>query len=69
MKHGKGAITIQKSASSQTGKEEYDGQWEEDKMSGSGTYYYCDGAVYKGEWKDNQHWGQGVFEFPNGTIY
>ena len=38
-------------------------------MSGSGTYYYCDGSIYKGEWKNNQHNGLGVYEFPNGTIY
>ena len=38
-------------------------------MSGSGTYFYCDGAVYKGQWKNNQHNGLGVYEFPNGTIY
>lgn len=47
----------------------YDGEWSEDKMSGNGTYYYSDGAIFKGQWKNNQHYGQGVYTFPNGVVY
>ena len=38
-------------------------------MSGQGTYYYQDGAVYKGEWAQGQPSGQGLYTFPNGTLY
>jgi len=31
----------------------YDGNWENNKMSGAGIIAYKDGRRYAGEWKDN----------------
>lgn len=41
-------MTIPGVSANQLGKESYDGNWEEDMMSGFGVYSYADGAAYKG---------------------
>lgn len=60
MKHGQGTLTVPP-AGGPVGREYYEGNWEEDKMHGTGTYYYPDGSIYRGEWKNNLHHGVGVY--------
>lgn len=39
VRHGRGIYS--------NGPERYDGQWENDRMNGQGTYYFATGAVYE----------------------
>ncbi|OMJ66179.1 hypothetical protein SteCoe_37076 [Stentor coeruleus] len=43
----------------------YKGNWENDEMSGIGTYTYKDGSVYIGEWKHGMRNGEGEYEITN----
>ena len=47
-KHGHGKLTFAGTAASEFGNEEYEGDWEEDKMHGYGTYRFTSGSVYTG---------------------
>lgn len=49
--------------------ESYTGQWNEDRMNGSGTYIFASGASYQGSLKDNAFDGQGVYSFTDGAHY
>lgn len=53
MRHGEGRLLHAGTTVYEKGNEEYNGHWEEDKMSGYGVYKYTSGAVYSGEWLDN----------------
>ena len=48
VKHGKGKIVFP--GAEGTGGEEYDGEWQDDVMSGYGTYKFTSGNVYSGNW-------------------
>eukprot|EP01041_Mallomonas_annulata_P005122 gene5122-10244_t len=61
VREGKGILKI--------GPEEYSGNWNNDQMSGYGTYKFSSGAVYEGEFQKNQFDGQGEYRFPDGAIY
>lgn len=38
-------------------------------FSGTGTFYYANGATYAGEWRSNQKHGPGVFVFEDGSVF
>ena len=42
-------------------KDQYVGNWEEDKMSGQGTYTFANGDTYEGNFADNKFNGQGTY--------
>lgn len=49
VKHGNGRVIIASTLSNEVGqKEEYEGEWVEDRMEGDGTYNYKSGAQYSG---------------------
>ena len=47
----------------------YDGEWENDKMSGQGTFTFSNGEKYVGQFKDGKRNGEGTFTFSNGGTY
>jgi hypothetical protein len=47
-KHGKGKIMFPGAHGMDSGHEEYEGDWEYDKMHGNGRYLFTSGAVYTG---------------------
>lgn len=68
VKHGHGKITFPGVAGGK-GHEEYDGDWEDDKMHGTGRYQFTSGAVYQGGWKHGQMHGHGKIVNADGTSY
>ena len=46
----------------------YEGEWEDDKKKGHGTYTYVDGDKYVGLWENDKKNGQGVFTFASGQV-
>lgn len=67
MKHGHGKLTTAGNAG--RGKEEYDGDWVEDKMQGIGRYSFTSGAVYVGQWHKGKMHGRGKITNADGTTY
>jgi len=55
-RHGRGVFVITNGDSFDS----YDGDWQDDKAYGYGTYLFADGGSYKGEWQDNKKHGKGV---------
>jgi len=51
------------------GTEEYDGNWLNDVMHGTGTLRFISGAVYEGSFKDGVFEGEGSYSFPDGSTY
>ncbi|XP_032881672.1 MORN repeat-containing protein 2 isoform X1 [Amblyraja radiata] len=47
----------------------YSGQWNNDKMNGTGKLVHPSGAVYEGEFKDNTFHGMGTYTWPNNSKY
>ena len=47
----------------------YEGNYENNKRSGQGTYSYADGAKYEGQWQNNQYYGHGVYTFAPDDVY
>jgi hypothetical protein len=45
------------------------GRYKDDRMNGTGTYYYTDGNKYVGDWVDEKPTGQGVFIWLVGDRY
>lgn len=45
----------------------YDGEWNGDKMSGYGTYFYSNGEKYIGTWMNSQKHGTGVYHYSDGS--
>lgn len=41
---------------------EYEGYWNDSKMSGSGRFVHANGDVYTGEFEDNKANGRGIYE-------
>ncbi|KAL4467009.1 hypothetical protein ABPG74_010606 [Tetrahymena malaccensis] len=44
-------------------KEEYYGQWKNDKKDGEGRYTYANGDVYSGQWQNGKKHGEGTYVF------
>jgi len=48
----------------------YEGEWENGKMNGIGTFTYADGKKFGEEFRDGSPWnGQGTVKFSNGDVY
>jgi uncharacterized protein (TIGR02145 family) len=47
-------------------KEEYNGDWSDDKRHGTGTMWYKDISRYSGAWQNDKRHGIGRLEFPPG---
>ncbi len=45
----------------------YEGEWNNDRMEGIGTYYFDDGSRYNGEFKESRLEGQGIMYLADGT--
>ncbi|MBP5231536.1 MAG: hypothetical protein ILO68_07375 [Clostridia bacterium] len=63
MRHGNGKMTF-----AVTG-DVYEGQFYEDRLTGTGTFTYANGDVYSGGLQDSMKQGFGVFTFSNGNRY
>ena len=63
MRHGNGKMTF-----AATG-DVYEGQFYEDKLTGTGTFTYANGDVYSGALQDSLKQGFGIFTFENGNKY
>lgn len=69
VKHGYGRLLLPFDPQAAAAQEHYEGDWQDDRMEGFGSYYYPDGAVYSGEWAGGRHHGRGCLTFANGTRY
>jgi hypothetical protein len=69
VKHGHGKITFPGAAGQDFGQEEYDGEWELDKMHGKGRYTFTSGAEYNGDWVSGKMHGHGKMVYADGTSY
>mmetsp|Transcript_874 Transcript_874/g.1543 ORF Transcript_874/g.1543 Transcript_874/m.1543 type:complete len:426 (+) Transcript_874:467-1744(+) len=47
----------------------YNGMWEDDRRSGSGTHFWDDAALYQGKWIMGLQEFNGVFDWPDGRRY
>ena len=47
----------------------YDGDWQNDKKHGQGTFAKFNGHKYTGEWKENQRHGEGTEQLPDETVF
>mmetsp|Transcript_80870 Transcript_80870/g.140488 ORF Transcript_80870/g.140488 Transcript_80870/m.140488 type:complete len:505 (-) Transcript_80870:73-1587(-) len=47
----------------------YEGNWEEDMMSGHGVYSWADGSSYDGAFVNGEMHGPGRFLWPDGSVY
>jgi len=47
----------------------YEGNWDNDKMHGNGTYKWPDGSCYEGGFIAGQMDGFGRFQWPEGSVY
>eukprot|EP00439_Symbiodinium_sp_Y106_P040495 s1288_g4.t5 len=47
----------------------YDGTFESNNMSGTGTYNWSDGRAYTGQWERNTMHGKGSFSYGDGRSY
>ena len=69
IRQGKGKYLVSPSEEYPLGIERYEGDWKEEKMTGTGIYYYSNGEIYEGDWLENKQHGKGVYKFTNGTCY
>lgn len=67
MKHGHGKATY--AGLQGRGQETYDGDWQNDKMHGYGTYFFTSSAVYTGQWSQGKMHGKGKIVNADGTSY
>jgi len=51
----------------QKGEYNYDGEWVNGKMSGTGMYTYPNGDFYDGEWQNNLANGTGMYMYVKGS--
>ncbi|CAM6040356.1 unnamed protein product [Sphagnum compactum] len=51
------------------GDYQYEGDWLDDKIHGTGCFKYASGASYDGQWENDQYMGVGVYKWPNGAMY
>jgi hypothetical protein len=47
----------------------YEGEWENGRKHGKGTYYYANGNKYNGVWVNDKRTGHGVYIYTNGDRY
>ena len=47
----------------------YTGEWQRNKMNGSGIFTWSDGRVYEGDYVDDEREGNGVYRWPDGSMY
>ncbi|CAE7325040.1 PIP5K3 [Symbiodinium sp. CCMP2592] len=47
----------------------YEGQFNNDRMDGEGTYHFSDGRVYVGAWQKGHMCGKGAMTWPDGSRY
>jgi len=47
----------------------YMGNWDNDKMNGSGQIQFSSGAIYEGEFVNNCFHGKGQYTWPNGSRF
>ena len=47
----------------------YEGEWENDKPNGKGSYKAQDGEKFEGRFLNGEFHGQGVLSFPDGVVY
>ena len=47
----------------------YDGEWDDNCISGRGTYKWDDGRQFIGEWKNNCMDGEGLYTWADGRRY
>lgn len=52
-----------------TGAEQYEGEWLDDKMHGRGVYRFATGAIYDGEFQANLFHGSGSYRWVDGANY
>ncbi len=62
-RHGKGKMTYYAT------KDTFEGDYQYDKMTGSGTYTFRNGDKYVGTFVDSKKHGRGVFTWANGSVY
>ena len=67
VKHGHGKATY--AGLNGQGGEEYDGDWQEDRMHGYGKYVFTSGSVYTGSWLVGKMHGKGRMVNADGTQY
>jgi hypothetical protein len=46
----------------------YDGQYQDDKMHGTGVFTFASGDIYDGQYQDGKKHGTGVYTFASGTV-
>ena len=51
------------------GKYRYSGEWNNDRMQGSGKFTYASGTAYDGQWENSEYHGTGAFSWPDGRSY
>lgn len=47
----------------------FEGEWENDKANGFGTYTHKNGAVYEGTWVNDVQDGKGKETWADGSVY
>ena len=60
--------SLQKNVKEDIDETKYDGHFENDSMSGKGTFYYPNGEKYVGNWENGFINGEGVLYASNGTV-
>ena len=58
---GRGVLTF-------SNRDEYNGEWKDNKQNGQGDAKYHNGDRYVGEWKDNKKIGVGTYQRNDGNI-
>lgn len=48
---------------------EYEGEWINGEMCGTGVFRWCDGRVYQGDYFGGKKHGWGKMNWPDGRIY
>lgn len=51
------------------GKYKYSGEWNKDRMHGTGKFIYASGTTYDGQWDNSEYHGTGTFSWPDGRHY
>ena len=46
----------------------YVGNWEADKITGTGKMIYADGFIYEGEWKNSKKHGKGIVTYVKENV-
>ena len=60
-RHGKGLLI--------DGDYRYDGEWQDDKMTGAGKFTFASGAWYEGQFLNGKYHGKGTYVWADGRMY